>query len=210
MLKLRNCVQSGLMYNKNYMSMGKQAWVNPQSIAGYDNCLRAAQSMTWQDCLNCTGLNPDDCFKEELSTHVVYEMNKLRIMLILFKGGQNMPIHDHEGMVVFCKVLKGKIGVDYWDYENLEHVKKHIASQDYDNIKHNGVPVQFKGSYDMKEGELDIVTPFKNNLHRFRPEQNSVVLDLIINDYDDARPHKGYIKRADDLLQLNSVNRVCI
>lgn len=121
-----------------------------------------------------------------------------------------MPIHDHEGMVVFCKCLKGGIGVDYWDYENLDHVHNEIQTQDYDNLKRDGVPVVFNGSMDLKEGQLDVVKPFKNNLHRFRPEKNSVVLDVIINDYDHLRPHKGYIQKANDLLELNSVNRVCI
>ena len=90
---------------------------------------------------------------------------------------------------------------------NCDHVNKHIACQDYDNLKVNGVPVTYRGSHDMDEGEMDIVKPYKNNLHRFRPQENTCVLDLIINDYDEIRPHKGYIQKADELLQLNTVNR---
>jgi len=97
--------------------------------------------------------------------------------------------------------------MDDHHYENCDHVTKHIACQDYDNLRQNGVSVKYNGSHEMNEGELDVVTPFKNNLHRFRPLTNTVVLDLIINDYDEVRPHKGYIQKADDLLELNSVNR---
>ena len=178
MNKLRNCVQSGLKFNSNFTKLGKSHWRQPETIPGFLECKKASENMTWQDCINVTGLNPDECFNEELSTHVIYEMNKVRIMLIFFKGGVTVPIHDHESMVVFCKCIKGKIGVDYWDYnKSLDDVKKHIKTQDYENLKMNGVPVSFNGSFEMEEGKLDIIKPFENNLHRFRPQKNSVILD---------------------------------
>ena len=210
MLKLKNCVKAGNKFNTNFMGHGKNAWKRPEQIPGYHEVTNATQSITWDDCVSFTGLKADDCFNEPLGTYVVFEQHKLRIMLIFIQGGSNTPIHDHEGMVVFCKCLKGGVGVDYWDYQNLDHVQNNIQNQDYDNLKHNGVKVNYNGSKDLKEGQLDVVKPFKNNLHRFRPEKNCIILDVIINDYDSLRPHKGYIQKADDLLQLKSVNRVSI
>ena len=85
------------------MKLGKQAWANPQAITGFNETLRAAQNMTWQDCLKCSGLNEEECFKEELSTHVLYEMNKLRIMLIFLKGNQiEQPFTNTCQKVTIC------------------------------------------------------------------------------------------------------------
>ena len=115
--------------------------------------------------------------------------------MVIFMGGQsNMPIHDHHGMVVFSKCLRGSYGVDLWDYENCESVYQSIDNKDYKNMINNGVPVVYNESFDMKEGEVSIVRPYKNNIHSFRPKEASVIFDLIVNDYDFERPYKEFVK----------------
>lgn len=87
-----------------------------------------------------------------------------------------MPIHDHEGMIVFSKCIKGTVVADYY------HIKKEAVNNETNRAKNPhskryGIPIISSGSYQMKEGMMDIVRPCKNNIHAFRPIEESVIFE---------------------------------
>ena len=210
MNKLRKVAKTGLLLNKNYLSLGRKAWTNPDNLPGFKECQEACDSITWDDCIKAVGYNPAYIFDQPIATHVLYEMQNLRIMLIFFGGGCSMPIHDHEGMIVFSKCIKGSVGVNYWDLKHHDSFCDQVRNHDFGKIKREGAPVNYHGGYDINEGHLDIVRPYQNNIHCFNPRTDSVIFDLILNDYDSNRPYKEFIRKSDDLLELDSVNRIAI
>jgi hypothetical protein len=135
MIKLRNVAKAGLVLNKNYLKHGKDAWRDPDQLEGWQAAQDAIQKLTWDDCVKAVGYNPEYVFEQPIATHVLYEMQALRIMLIFFGGGIEMPIHDHEGMIVFCKCMKGGVDVDYFDFKDPEKVNRAVKMQDYRDIK---------------------------------------------------------------------------
>jgi hypothetical protein len=135
MIKLRNVAKAGLVLNKNYLKHGKEAWKDPDQLEGWQAAQDAIQKLTWNDCVKAVGYNPEYMFEQPIATHVLYEMQALRIMLIFFGGGIEMPIHDHEGMIVFCKCMKGGVDVDYFDFKDPERVNRAVKMQDYRDIK---------------------------------------------------------------------------
>ena len=187
------------MLNKNYMALGRKCWENPDVLPGFKECQQAVESITWDDCIKAVGYNPAYIFEQPIATHVLYEMQNLRIMLIFFGGGCSMPIHDHEGMIVFCKCIKGQVGVNYWDLVHHDLFCSQVRNHDFAHIKEKGVPVHYNGASEMQDGHLDIVRPYKNNIHCFNPRADSVIFDLILNDYDSNRPYKEFIKKKDTL-----------
>ena len=54
-------------------------------------------------------------------------------MIILMGGQMAMPIHDHQGMVVFSKCVKGSFDVDYWDFKDSDSVYQKV---DKNQIRH--------------------------------------------------------------------------
>jgi hypothetical protein len=135
MINLRNVVKAGLVLNKNYLKHGKAAWRNPDQLEGWQAAQDAIQKLTWGDCVKAVGYNPEYIFEQPIATHVLYEMQAMRIMLIFFGGGIDMPIHDHEGMIVFSKCMKGGVDVDYFDFKDPDRVTRAVKTQDYRDIK---------------------------------------------------------------------------
>ena len=56
----------------------------------------------------------------------------------------------------------------------------------------------------MIKGDLMTVLPFKDNIHQFQPLENSVILDLIIHDYDDVRTYKEFEKKDEFAFDLSN------
>jgi hypothetical protein len=74
------------------------------------------------------------------------------------------------------------------------------------------VPVAYNGSRKLNSGEIGIVRPYKNNIHGFRPQKDSVLVDLVVNDYDSKRPYKQFKKspKGSCVLDLDLVNDVSL
>lgn len=47
------------------------------------------------------------------------------------------------------------------------------------------------------EGTMEVVQPYKNNIHCFYANQDSIILDLIVNDYDSGRVYKEFVRTID-------------
>jgi hypothetical protein len=74
------------------------------------------------------------------------------------------------------------------------------------------VAVAYNGSKKLNSGEIGIVRPYKNNIHGFRPQKDSVIVDLVVNDYDSKRPYKQFKKspKGSCILDLDLVNYVSL
>ena len=131
MLKLRQVAKAGLKFNKNYLNHGNSCWKNPDALQGYDECKEAVSNITWDDCISAVGYNTNYLFEQPIATHVLYEMANLRIMLIFFGGGCIMPIHDHEGMTVFSKCIRGAVEAEYWDVKQPQTFYDDVRSHEF-------------------------------------------------------------------------------
>lgn len=48
-------------------------------------------------------------FPKKVSEGQIYTEDKLRVSLFFVPKGTEMPLHDHPGMFVLCKILKGRL-----------------------------------------------------------------------------------------------------
>lgn len=70
-------------------------------------------------------------FPSKVSEGQIYSEDKLRISLFFVPKGTEMPLHDHPGMFVQCKILKGrlirdsfKLDNNYWQFAFPQHFLK--------------------------------------------------------------------------------------
>lgn len=90
-------------------------------------------------------------------------------------------IHDHPEMMVFSKILEGEIKIENFSLKNnLFYTKKKIIGEKF-KAKKNEEKI-------FVEDEINFLLPDYNNLHSLESETDSVVLDLVLNDYDRERP----------------------
>lgn len=135
MKKLRNLTKAGIHYNKSYVKGGPPSWKNCDLIPGYNECIKVMEDITWTDLKKAVGYNENYLFEQPIATHVLYELERMRIMLIFFGHNMDFPLHDHEGMVVFSKCIKGYVESDFYDVADADRFYDKVRAQDYTDIK---------------------------------------------------------------------------
>jgi hypothetical protein len=100
--------------------------------------MQALLSLNWEDILGALGSGPDEhleAFDQPMYTQTVYDKQSIKILLIFFGQEIETPIHDHEGMVVFSKCIKGSVNVDYYDLKEHEKFNEEVRNNDLNRIK---------------------------------------------------------------------------
>ncbi len=141
------------------------------------------------------------------------------IGMFVFPPGGVIPLHDHPGMCVMTRVLKGELNVVSYNYDGatgateptaytdaINLLKKSLGF-DFGNIKNTGRPIGTRvnakmiGASVIKCNEVKALYPQENNLHEFKAgEEGAVVLDVILPPYhdDDGRDCNYYSKIQSD------------
>ena len=90
-------------------------------------------------------------------------------------------IHDHPQMMVFSKILEGEINFENFSFKNNTfYTQKNKNGDNFEAIK-NGEEL-------LVEDDINFLSPDFNNLHSLESKTDCVVLDLVLNDYDNDRP----------------------
>ena len=100
----------------------------------------------------------------------------VRLMEIGIRGGIRYPLHDHPQMIVFSLLLKGKVQVTFKDCKLEQPLTSPRIGQSLDLVD--------KGSVIANEGDLVWLCHGNNNFHQLDFLTDSVIFDVIINDYD--------------------------
>ena len=100
----------------------------------------------------------------------------VRLMEMGIKKGSTYPLHDHPQMIVFSLLLKGKVQVTFKDCKLEQPLTSPRIGQSLDLVD--------KGSVIANEGDLVWLCHGNNNFHQLDFLTDSVIFDVIINDYD--------------------------
>ena len=92
------------------------------------------------------------------------------------KKGSTYPLHDHPQMIVFSLLLKGKVQLTFKDYKIEQPLTSPKIGQSLELVD--------KGSFIANEGDLVWLCHGNNNFHQLDFLADSVIFDVIINDYD--------------------------
>jgi hypothetical protein len=102
--------------------------------------------------------------------------------LFFIPKGFNIPLHDHKNLLVLSRCLLGRL---------------EIVS--YDKVDINDKTVQFfearlTGKKILKQGDINILTPYYKNYHQIKALEDSILLDIIIPDYgkEECKYYKVY------------------
>lgn len=95
--------------------------------------------------------------------------------------GYVFKFHDHPSMTVLTKVLSGKMTIEYLQieeqskfYESRPKVNATTVARRTDEIR-------------LSAGQSTALFPELNNIHSLRAEEDTVIVDLLVNYYDDVR-----------------------
>jgi hypothetical protein len=131
-------------------------------------------------------------FPPRISEGPIYIEDKLRVSLFFVPRGAEMPLHDHPGMFVLCKILKGrlirdsfKLNSSYWQFAFPQQFMKVPTVLIQGKFQNKVLPSVWatKTTGLVKENDVDTVTP-DTNLHRFVALEDSIFFDVISPDYD--------------------------
>lgn len=118
--------------------------------------------------------------KENYYLH--YQTTDFKIMEIGMKAEEQYPIHDHPEMLVVSLVLKGKVKFDTGELQ-LKEEDRHPF------VPFVGQRIAYKttGTQVLEEGSMTYLHADYRNLHELHMLEDSVVFDILINDYDSHR-----------------------
>lgn len=109
------------------------------------------------------------------------------LQVFLLPRGCVMPLHDHPGMAVLCKILRGKI--DMTTYTLLPPSSPKSNSPKLPKVLNgnNLREVVPQGRYLMREGlgddSMAMIFPEKGNLHAIRALEHTIFFDLMTPPY---------------------------
>jgi hypothetical protein len=124
-------------------------------------------------------------FPPRISEGPIYIEDKLRVSLFFVPRGAEMPLHDHPGMFVLCKILKGrlirdsfKLNSSYWQFAFPQQFMKVPTVLIQGKFQNKVLPSVWatKTTGLVKENDVDTVTP-DTNLHRFVALEDSIFFD---------------------------------
>lgn len=137
--------------------------------------LTEIQSMTPIDIDSLSSTN-------EIEYVSIYEdIDKIYTLgLFILPKNSNLPIHDHSDMLVFSKVIKGRLEITSFQEESRTSNGEIIVSE----VRRN----------ELKEGDCCYLTPLLFNFHYIYAVDNVLFLDLILPGYneDDGRDCNYY------------------
>lgn len=101
----------------------------------YEKCVEFLQMKEEMAALTIENFKMPEVFPKKVSEGQIHKENGLRISVFFIPKGTEMPLHDHPGMFVLCKILKGKLMRD--SYELKSNDWQFSFNPDYQKVRHN-------------------------------------------------------------------------
>jgi hypothetical protein len=107
------------------------------------------------------------------SSTTLLDAERCEVAVFAVAAGEEIPLHDHPGMTVHQRVLRGAVAVDAWDL--LDAVGTSRAA------RHVGEAL-------VREGDAAVaLLPDRANIHRLRAVVDAVFIDVLTPPYGDGR-----------------------
>lgn len=103
----------------------------------------------------------------------LYDDDPCEVAVFALSAGDEIPLHDHPGMTVHQRVLRGAVELDAWDLVDPADASR--------GARHVGRAVA-----DVAAGALSL-HPTRANLHRVRALTDAVFVDVLTPPYGDGR-----------------------
>lgn len=103
----------------------------------------------------------------------LYDDDSCEVAVFALSAGDEIPLHDHPGMTVLQRVLRGAVALDAWDLldpAGASHRARHVGST----------------VADVASGTLSL-GPTRANLHRVRALTDAVFVDVLTPPYGEGR-----------------------
>lgn len=114
-------------------------------------------------------------------------MHDISMFALHFLQDSYYPAHDHPNMLVFTTVLEGKISIDYF-----RSTEKPCADLNLIQFK-----LDFIGQEVLVTGEQTEVCGNNKNIHQLEFYEDTVFLDLVINNYNNTDRTYGIYELED-------------
>lgn len=118
------------------------------------------------------------------------------IGIIIMGENTEFPLHDHPGMAVTTKVLKGEVQRTTLDLEDVTHQfkmpKEAMKAKDKTAAVTTMAFLQPDATF--KTDDIFNLTPVSNNIHAFKPVTKTVMIDIQTPNYDDKLRFCNYYK----------------
>ena len=117
--------------------------------------------------------------------HVVYQRDHINIMEMGLKKGFYYPFHDHPNMLVVSLILKGRVQIGSTNFKRTDiydaHPRVQVGQKYTHLIRFDINPITFQVCEPRSTALL-----YHNfqNIHSLAALEDTVLLDVIINDYD--------------------------
>lgn len=116
----------------------------------------------------------------------VYDDSFLVIVLMRMPKGFKYQYHDHQDMMVLTKVIEGDLSINYFDLEEPDSF--YALTPKVGDLAWATAKIGVR----LGQGELTELYPRSRNIHSFEANQDTVILDVLLNYYDDNRPCNYY------------------
>jgi hypothetical protein len=194
-------VQATLSLWKVCAETNLEALDNPTVYPEYGNFIQKLDLLKFDELFQNPVFKSKLFVSHEAEYCDVFKNDHVHIMLIFMPPKMVYPIHDHPGMLVLSKVLKGQAIINHFDIVDKQEFYANLGK-----LQHCRLKALKSHSNVLKENELDIVLPEKGNLHSIDAVQRTVILDVMFNYYDDSERPCSFFTLGkpigDDLYEL--------
>ena len=124
-------------------------------------------------------------FRGPLNKVNIVANDDYRLVLFFIKKGQEMPLHDHPNMSVYFKLMFGKLS--YYSYDKVESkfAYNQFSNDEYEELLETNAVISAKKSKKktLDSGNLLLVRPSCQNMHKFIAEEDSCFFDICLPNY---------------------------
>jgi len=161
---------------------------NCENVPEYKEVLKLLNKLTIKDlCLDEKDIK-ESFVPGCISSATIIETPMMSLGYFFIPAGMALSLHDHPGMLVTSKILRGEIhrrAVDLVDrgkqFELPLNPLFDIEDQPYTGERLDAI-VESDDTFE--EGEMMNLTPFQGNIHCFLAKKDTIIFDILTPYYD--------------------------
>jgi hypothetical protein len=194
--KLDNLLAATKSFYQQYLENGIDTLIECLKVPEYLNLLEKLNEMTLEDLSKSIQDLVENLPQNEMASVTLYSSDNIAVGLLILDAGTEYPIHDHPGITVSTKILRGEMQQLSFDMKELAkqfelpHLRcprgECTMMEEEKSTSTTSVTVDAKlaSIFTLAQGDLVNLTPVSQNLHMFKAVSRTVLLKVLTPNYD--------------------------
>jgi len=185
----RQLLQKVLVFSKLYEEKQDLSLLtNCENVPEYKEVLKTLNKFTLKDLKLDEKTIAESFIPGCVTAATIIESPMISLGYFFIPAGMTLSPHDHPGMLVTSKILKGSVKRRAWDLVDREKQFELPLNPSFDIEDNPYTGTRLEAILDTdelcEEGEMINLTPLRGNVHAFIAEEDTIIFDVFTPYYD--------------------------